>query len=556
MKKTKNYCKHIGKRKQYPLYDCFDAHVIREIIDYAVKRSGDNYVFQIPVPGKEDRFVSYNEFGSSIEAFGTFLLNEGYKKDKVAIIGENSYEWIVTYFSIVNGGNTAVPLDRDLPIDDLIYNITDSECKALVYSDVYADVAQKLKESSDKIEKIYCMKDLDEMISAGKELIKNGDKSFKNADIKPDDLAAIVYTSGTTGKAKGVMLTQLNIASNVTSCCKNVQGEGCGVLALPLHHTFGMVANVLAPMLFDARVYMTTSMRHIQSDMAKIHATVGFCVPLMAELIYKKVWATAKQKGKDEILKKGMKISDTLLKLGIDVRRKLFSEVHEALGGELEMIICGGAPLSEKIASELGSMGIGVLNGYGITECSPIVSVNRNYANKYGSVGLPLDCNEVKINNPDENGIGEIYVKGTNVMVGYYNDEEATKEAFDNGWLKTGDLGYIDEDGFLFVTGRIKNLIILSNGKNVSAEELEEKIMNEITYISEIVVSEENDKIMAEVYLDEEADTDAKKKIKEDIKKINSKLPSYKRIGKTKIRDKAFEKTTSMKIKRNYNKKG
>lgn len=400
------------------------------------------------------------------------------------------------------------------------------------------------------------MKDLDEMIASGKELIKNGDNSFKNADIKPDDLAAIVYTSGTTGKAKGVMLTQLNIASNVTSCCKNVQGEGCGVLALPLHHTFGMVANVLAPMIFEARVYMTTSMRNIQSDMAKIHATAAFCVPLMAELIYKKVWTTAKQKGKDEILRKGMKISDTLLKFGIDVRRKLFSEVHEALGGELEMIICGGAPLPEKIASELASMGIGVLNGYGITECSPIVAVNRNYANKYGSVGLPLDCNEVKINNPDENGVGEIYVRGTNVMVGYYNDEEATKEAFDNGWLKTGDLGYIDEDGFLFVTGRIKNLIILSNGKNVSAEELEEKIMNEITYISEIVVSEENDKIMAEVYLDEDAETDAKKKIKEDIKKINSKLPSYKRIAKTKIRDKAFEKTTSMKIKRNYNKKG
>ncbi len=556
MNRTKNYCKHTGKRKQYPLYNCIDATLVREIIEHAVSKNADRPVFQIPVPGNDDIFVSYREFGSSVEAFGTFLFSEGYKKEKIAILGENSYEWIVTYFALVDGGNTAVPLDRDLPVDDLIYNVTNSECKAIIYSSVYADVAEKLKKASPTIENIYCFDEQKKYIEEGKKLVASGDKSFKNAEIDPDDLAAIVYTSGTTGKSKGVMLTQLNIASNATSCCKNIQGEGWGVLALPLHHTFGMVANVLAPLLFDARIYMTTSMRNIQADMIKINATAAFCVPLMAELIYKKVWATAKQKGKDEILKKGIKISDTLLRLGIDVRRKLFSEVHDALGGKLELIICGGAPLSEKIASELGSMGIGVLNGYGITECAPVVSVNRNYANKYGSVGLPLDCNEVKIKNPDENGIGEILVKGKNVMKGYYNNEQATKEAFDGEWFKTGDLGYIDDDGFLFVTGRIKNLIILSNGKNVSAEELEEKLMNEITYIGEVIVSEENDKIMAEVYLDEDADTEAKEKIKEDIKKVNAKLPSYKRIGKTVIRDEAFEKTTSLKIKRKYNKKG
>ncbi len=554
--KTKNYCKHIGKRKQYPLYDCIDATLIRDIVDFSVKKNGDRPVFQIPVPGKDDIFVSYNEFGSSVEAFGTFLFEDGFKKEKVAILGENSYEWIVTYFALVDGGNTAVPLDRDLPVDDLIYNATDSECKAVVYSKVYADVAEKIKVACPNVEKMYCLDEQKTYIEQGKKLISEGDTRFKNAEIDPDDLAAIVYTSGTTGRAKGVMLTQLNIASNATSCCKNIQGEGWGVLALPLHHTFGMVANILAPMLFDARIYMTTSMRNIQADMVKINATAAFCVPLMAELIYKKVWATAKQKGKEEILKKGMKISNTLLKFGIDVRRKLFSEVHEALGGQLELIICGGAPLSEKIASDLGAMGIGVLNGYGITECAPVVSVNRNYANKYGSVGLPLECNEVKIKNPDENGVGEILVRGKNVMKGYYNNEEATKEAFDGEWFKTGDLGYIDDDGFLFVTGRIKNLIILSNGKNVSAEELEEKLMNEITYIGEVIVSEENDKIMAEVYLDEGADTEAKAKIKDDIKKVNAKLPSYKRIGKTVIRDEAFEKTTSLKIKRKYNKKG
>jgi len=554
MKKTRNYCNHARIKKNYPLYDTINAEVVYDIIGYSVNTYPERQAFQIPVPGKDDRFVTYKQFSEDIEGLGTYILSKGLKKEKIAIIGENSYEWLLAYFSILGSGNTAVPLDRDLPLDDLLYNIDNSEAKAIFFSKVYKDVADALKESAKGIEFYFPKADIYDMIAEGRKLIEAGDDSFKKAEVKPDDLAAIVYTSGTTGKSKGVMLTQRNIASNAISACRNIDGEGCGVLALPLHHTFGMVANVLAPLIFGARIYMTTSIRNIQSDMVKIGATAAFCVPLMAELIYKKVWATAKEKGKDEILKKGIKISNFLMKFGIDIRRKLFAEVHEALGGNLELFVCGGAPLSEKMAFELTSMGINILNGYGITECSPIVSVNRNFANKIGSVGQILDCNEVKINNPDEKGIGEIYVKGTNVMVGYYNDEEATKEAFDDGWFKTGDLGYVDEDGFLFVTGRIKNLIILSNGKNVSAEELEEKILDEFSYVNEVLVSGENDKLTAEVFLDENQEPDAQKKIKEDIKRLNTKLPSYKKIAKTKIRDEAFPKTTSMKIKRNYKK--
>ena len=554
MKKTRNYCNHSRIKKNYPLYKTIEADVVYDIIRHSVKSHGASHVFQIPVPGKDDIFITYNQFGSDIEGFGTFLLSKGLKKEKIAIIGENSYEWLIAYFSILGSGNTAVPLDRDLPVEDLLYNITNSGCKAIVFSKTYKDVVEKLQELDTGMEFYFPKTEIYDMIAEGRKLMDSGDKSFENADVKPDDLAAIVYTSGTTGKSKGVMLTQRNIASNAISACKNINGEGCGVLALPLHHTFGMVANVLAPLLFEARIYMTTSLRNIQSDMVKIGATAAFCVPLMAELIYKKVWATAKEKGKDEILKKGIKISNILLKLGIDVRRKLFAEVHEALGGNLELFICGGAPLGEKMAFELTSMGINILNGYGITECSPIVSVNRNFANKIGSVGQVLDCNEVKINNPDEKGVGEIYVRGDNVMIGYYNDEEATKEAFDNGWFKTGDLGYLDEDGFLYITGRIKNLIILSNGKNVSAEEIEGKILEEIPYVEEVVVYDDNDKLAAEIFLNEEIEPEAKAKIKKSIKDLNIKLPSYKKIAKTKIRDEAFPKTTTMKIKRNYKK--
>ncbi len=555
MKKTKNYCNHARIKKNYPLYETINADVVFDIIRYSAEHHGEKHVFQIPVPGKDDIFKTYNEFRSEIEGFGTFLLSKGLKKEKIAILGENSYEWLIAYFAVLGSGNTAVPLDRDLPVEDLLYNITNSGCKAIVFSKVYRDVVEKLQELDAGIEIYFSKADMQEMIAEGRSLMASGDKSFENADVKPDDLAAIVYTSGTTGKSKGVMLTQRNITSNVISACKNISGEGCGVLALPLHHTFGMVANVLAPFIFEARIYMTTSLRNIQSDMVKIGATAAFCVPLMAELIYKKVWATAKEKGKDEILKKGIKISNTLLKFGIDVRRKLFAEVHEALGGNLELFVCGGAPLGEKMAFELTSMGINILNGYGITECSPIVSVNRNFANKIGSVGQVLDCNEVKINNPDENGVGEIYVRGDNVMIGYYNDEEATKEAFDDGWFKTGDLGYLDKDGFLFITGRIKNLIILSNGKNVSAEEIEGKILEEIGYVEEVIVYDDNDKLAAEVFLDENTEPEAKARIKKDIKALNLKLPSYKKIAKTKIRDEAFPKTTTMKIKRSYKKK-
>ncbi|MBQ7957892.1 MAG: AMP-binding protein [Clostridia bacterium] len=556
MKKTRNYCNHTRIKKNYPLYDTIDAKVVYDIIEYSTNKYPERPVFQIPVPGKDDLFITYRQFADHIEGLGTYILSKGLKNEKIAVIGENSYEWLLAYFAILGSGNTAVPLDRDLPIDDLLYNVKNSECKAVFFSKVYRDVAEKFREQDSGIEMYFPKAEIYDLIAEGRKLMEAGDNSFKAAEVKPDDLAAIVYTSGTTGKSKGVMLTQRNITSNAISACRNIDGEGQGVLALPLHHTFGMVANLLAPLIFGARIYMTTSIRNIQADMVKIGATAAFCVPLMAELIYKKVWATAKEKGKDEILKKGIKISNTLLKLGIDVRRKLFAEVHEALGGNLELFVCGGAPLSEKMAFELTSMGINILNGYGITECSPIVSVNRNFANKIGSVGLVLDCNEVKINNPDENGVGEIYVRGDNVMIGYYNDEAATKEAFDNGWFKTGDLGYFDKDGFLYITGRIKNLIILSNGKNVSAEELEEKILDEISYVEEVIVYDDNDKLAAEIFLDEASEPEAKSKIKKDIKSLNIKLPSYKKIAKTKIRDEAFPKTTSMKIKRNYNRKG
>ena len=274
-------------------------------------------------------------------------------------------------------------------------------------------------------------------------------------------------------------------------------------------------------------------------------------VPLAVETIYKKIWFTAKKSGREEMLKKGLKISNFLLKLGIDKRRKIFSEILNNLGGNLEMIVCGGAYLDEQYEKGMEAFGIKIINGYGITECSPAVTCNRLDAYKVGSVGIPLPCNEIKIKDPDEDGIGEICVKGKNVMVGYYNDPEATAEVFDGDWFLTGDYGYIDEDGFLFFKGRKKNLIILSNGKNVSPEEIEDKLST-IDYVKEVVVYEEKGYITAEFFLDTVETPDAKGRIKADVNEINRKMPSYKQVTRIKTRDNEFPKTTTLKILRDY----
>jgi len=323
-------------------------------------------------------------------------------------------------------------------------------------------------------------------------------------------------------------------------------------LVLPLHHTFGMVAGVLAPLVYKAIVYICKSMKTIMNEIATYKPNVIMLVPVIVETIYKKIWENVEKQGKLRKLQTGLIISNTLLRMGIDVRRKMFKQVLASFGGNLEMIICGGAALSVDVSHGLYSLGIDVINGYGITECAPVVSVNRNDYNRYGSVGIPVNCNEVKIDHPDADGIGEILVRGDNVMIGYYNDEESTKAAFtEDGWFRTGDIGRIDSDGFVFITGREKNLIILSNGKNISPEELEEKILK-IPYIKEVVVYEEDQKITAEVFLNKEAEPNAERRIDRDIDLLNRMLPPYKNIGKIKVRDVEFPKTTTLKIKRSY----
>lgn len=545
------------KNRPYPLYDFPKLETLKEVIAFIADKYESDQAFRIPRKGKQgDKYKTYREFHDEIRNFGTVLLKKGFNGEKIAILGENSYKWIVSYFAVTNTGNVAVPLDRELSYAELADLVNRCGCKGVIFSKSFTDYADYFKENCPTVETYICMKEIHYLKEDGAKLIEEGDTSFDNVRVTPDDLAAIVFTSGTTGKSKGVMLTHGNIATDAYCVCRYATGEGRGPLLLPLHHTFSITANVLAALMYGGRIHAITSLRNIQRDMVSDKTTVMIAVPTAVEMIHKKVWATAESKGKAEIMKKGLKISNFLLKLGIDVRRKLFKEVYEGLGGEFDIIICGGAPLSLKAEEDIFDWGIKLMCGYGITECAPIVSVNRPEHYKRGSCGLIIECNDVRIENKNENGIGEIQVKGSNVFKGYFDDEEETANAFtEDGWFRTGDLGYVDEDGFLFVTGRIKNLIILSNGKNVSPEELEGKIIDAIDSIVEAVVFAKDDAIAIEMFLDTEKYPNAKEEIREQINAFNRQMPAYKKIQEIIIRDEEFPKTTTLKIKRKYDNK-
>jgi long-chain acyl-CoA synthetase len=404
------------------------------------------------------------------------------------------------------------------------------------------------------------MKSYKALLQEGQRLITQGDNSFINNEIDSRKLAAIIYTSGTTGVGKGVMLSHQNIAANTVAALNNVKVYDVSVLVLPLHHTFGFVAGVLCMLHVGTKICINSSLKNVSKDMGFYKPTHLFLVPLFVEKMYKKIWITAQRNGKAGLLRKLIKISNALLKLGIDLRRKFFKTVLDGFGGELKIIVCGGAPLDPRYVKGLRDFGINVLNGYGITECSPIVSVNRNDYYKDGSIGQVLPCCEVKIDKLHNSYEGEILVKGQNVMLGYYNNTGLTEEVMEEKWFRTGDIGKVDKDGFLFITGRKKNLIILSNGKNIYPEELEMLVLN-IPYVKEVVVYSEKDgvrretTITAEVFLDNEYIEienikNPGKQLNDDISVINKAIPYYKNIRRIKIRHTEFNKTTTKKIKR------
>ncbi|MBQ7689397.1 MAG: AMP-binding protein [Clostridia bacterium] len=526
--------------KNYDLYPCEEIFTLKELLIFAAKNHDEKTAFQFEENGSVTG-VSYARFLSDVNALGTWLFAHDFRNMHIAVFGENSYAWIVAYFAVTCGRNVIVPIDKDASPEDFAYYVENSDCSAIFYSDAYADLPETLSPDIAR----FNLKQLPEMFAQGRRLLDEDCQTFVDTEPKPGDLASIVYTSGTTGRPKGVMLSHRNFCACTCGSCRHVNTKGASLLTLPLHHTYGLVVGVFCIMFYGCPIFINRSPKKLLTDFQKSHPYFLSTVPLIADLLLKNIWNAAKKDGKENELHRLIKISNFMLKFRVDLRSVFFHSILEALGGNLKTIVCGGAPLSQELVDGFRSFGIELFNGYGITECGPVVSVNRRKLSVPDSVGTPLCCNYVKI---AENG--EVLVKGDNVMLGYYHMPEETARAMEDGWFHTGDLGRLDEKGVLYITGRLKNLIILGNGENIPAEEIESRLYT-IPYVKEAVAYGEGNTIVAELFLEENA-KQTQTDVYADIKQLNKTLPQNRNIGKILIRDHAFPKTSTKKIIRSY----
>ena len=560
-----------------PIYKAEKYTDIKDMLNKSGEKYGDRpaYLFRTDKPGKL-REITHREFREQITQLGTKLIDMGLKDKRIAVIGENCYEWAVSYLAVVTGTGIVVPLDKALPENEIESLILRSEVEAIFYTNKYTEIMNKIKEkqntkiqyfismNSEKNENdIYSFKQL---IKEGKQLVENGDRRFIDAKIDPDVMGIMLFTSGTTAMSKAVMLSHKNIVSNlfdITSVIKLVP-EDRMLSFLPLHHTFESTVGFLYPISCGCAIVFCDGIRHIGDNIKEFDITAMISVPALFEGMYRKVKKGIEKKGKWEKVQKGVKISNFLRKFGIDLRQKLFKEVHEAVGTKLRLFVAGGAALDPEYEKGFQDLGFTIYQGYGLTETSPVVAAEDDKYQRLGSIGKAFPSMEVKIDNPNKEGIGELMAKGPTVMLGYYQNEEATKETIEpDGWLHTGDLAKIDKDGYIFITGRKKFVIVLKNGKNIYPEELE-ALINKIEGVKESFVygrpEDDGDyKICAKIVYDAEVMQEIYNKQNEDeikeiiwneVKKINKQMPAYKYIRDIIVTEKDLIKTTTQKIKR------
>ncbi len=524
----------MNKRK----YEFYDNPRVDSIVEL-IERASDLYGDSVAIRYKQNKVLNektYNELLLDSKNIAKYLLNQPFQKGHIAILGSSSYEWITTYLGTVFAGLVIVPLDKELPANELVDLIMQADVECLFYDEQYANVVDTFIEKFNLNISFVSMNKLYSLTY--------NEKSIPG--VVPDKLSTILFTSGTTGKSKGVMLTQKNIASNV------IQGLGAVNLqhrkdiimsVLPMNHAYEFTCTILGMLYKGVTICISSGLRYLQKELIEYKPTVMFIVPLFAETLYKKVELNIKKQKKEKAFAMAVKFNNFFNKLHIDLTDKLFKEIKEAFGGRLRIIMCGGAPLSENLIQKYNDIGINLFQGFGLTECSPLLTVNFDYYHRPNSVGKVVSGNEVKVVD------SEIWARGISVSKGYYNNPIETSKSFEDGWFKTGDLGYIDKDDFVFIIGRKKNLIILDNGKNVSAEELE-KYIYEIPCVCEVIVYGENNRIVAEICVEPEKHHISNDELNNEINKINKKLPTYKNIDKVIIRDVPFEKTTTKKIKR------
>ena len=563
-----------NRKRPYPLYETTKFRDFREMVENATDRFPNRPAFRYKdkPTDKETKTVSFSACRKTVRALAAEAHVRGYAGQKIAMIGAASVEWFLTYFALPIAGVITVPIDRELPVADAASILNTAECSCVFYGGAQRKKIEELRALVPSLRDFVEFGDAADFAESFADFCAAGERAiaepavidwYERHEIDIDSVSSIVFTSGTTGKGKGVMLSQRNICADMECAMYYFQITRRTMFVLPPHHTFGSTVNLVGHFAQGSEICISAGLRYIPSELKEYQPTHLILVPLFVETFYKRILATAEKEGKLKTLRRMIRISDALRKVGIDLRPLLFRSVRASFGGKLHMIICGGAALNQAIIDFFESIGIVILNGYGITECAPLISCNRNECRRPGSVGRPIAEGQVRILSPDENGEGEICYKGPNVMLGYYRNEEATREVFtEDGWFRTGDLGRIEEDrgdSWIYITGRSKNLIILSNGKNVYPEEIESDI-GQIYGVSEAVVYEGESKsdpdlelIVAEIFPDAEAlmrrgIDDPQKYFEEEVRKINAKNAGYKAVGRVKLRLEEFLKNTSRKI--------
>lgn len=571
------------KKYENQLYDVKYVETIKEMIDASVEAFPDRVAYMYKDEHKEPfKTMTYAEFKAEQNAIGAALIERGFKGSKIAVIGENSHRWALSYYSVVCGVGVIVPIDRNLEPGEITNLLERADVEAIFASPKLAPTVVPLLDELPLVKQVIIMAapndEVDELITdnrlitmsqlvaEGKELVAEGKQGYIDAQINADDLSTILFTSGTTGLAKGVMLSHRNLSQNVFNMSKYVHIPEAGRVldVLPMHHVYEMTCTVMTSFYQGATVVICEGLKYIQKNFVEAECNIMLGVPLIFENIYRKIWTNAEKSGSTDKLRRAIGMSMKLdLRNNRAVTKRLFKAVHGIFGESLHLLIAGGAAIDPNVIAEFEAMGLPMMQGYGMTENSPIIAVNQDRYGKAASVGKPMPGTEVRIIDKDSSGIGEVICKGPSVMMGYYKDAENTAKTIKDGWLYTGDYGYFDEDGFLYITGRKKNVIVTKGGKNIFPEEVEYYLLLS-DYICEVIVygkpEEVKDDLIctAIMYPDyktlEEAgaenDEDKYKLLKEAVEEANSKMPPYKRVKRIEIREDDFIKTTTLKIKR------
>jgi len=550
---------------------------LKDMLNQTGEVYGDRpaYIFKTEEKGKF-RTITHKEFRENINALGTTLIQMGLKDKRIALISENRYEWELSYLAVAAGVGVIVPLDKALPDNELESLILRSQVEAIIYSSKYDVIMNTLREKKNTNLKYFISMDLEEntqgiyaekaLVEKGKKLLTDGNKTYIDAKIDSEKMGIMLFTSGTTAMSKAVMLSHKNLVTNVMDIIQrfDLTDEDRFLSFLPLHHVFECTVGFLYPISIGGSIAFCEGVKHMAENIKEFEITAMISVPAVFDIIYRKVMKTIEKKGKLANLEKGKKVSQFLLKMKIDLRKQLFKEVHESLGPKLKLVVTGGAALDPETEKGFNDLGFDVEQGYGLTETAPVIAAETPKCRRLGSIGKKFPSVEVKIDDPDEEGIGELMAKGPSIMLGYYENEEATKSALESdGWFHTGDLARIDKDGFIYISGRKKSVIVLNNGKNVFPEEIE-TLLNKVEGIKETFVFEKKEddgdvKVCVEIVYDKELikelyNIEGEENIKEflwdKVKEVNKLMPKYKYVREMVITEEPLIKTTTLKIKR------